>query len=427
MKKNLIIVLLVLVLFFLISGCTEIKEKETNGNENETGGQIANPASVYCEEQGGNLEIREGEGGQYGMCVLPDGTECDEWAYYSGECPEEEVQGQETGGTEESAGEQKITNPLNVPRVNSAAHMRITENYKTLEKEYPALSYLGAFAMLVMYDNNSFDYADVVAYSGVGTNAKSDADTGLGNGYNEKSIIQAAENLGYGYFVGVEFGGDINSVTVDFKQSASKIDYFVDREEAFDILKQVIDSGKPVVVHLDAYYAIDDFRKVSDMWVKSWEKVHSSHFMTVTGYDDDYVYINDPTDHDLTIKNMKVPNNNFLSAWSNGNSVKDGAQLGPYWMLYLVEDSKKTRKSVNEVILWNWAISEGAASIIRQASKGGYAELGVGRNEFGKFLIKNGNREAGVLYQKAANIYFTEPDSFTDIAEKEEEARRLLK
>jgi putative hemolysin len=48
---------------------------------------VANPASTYCEEQGGTLEIREdAEGNQVGWCVFDDGSECEEWAYYRGEC-----------------------------------------------------------------------------------------------------------------------------------------------------------------------------------------------------------------------------------------------------------------------------------------------------------------------------------------------------
>ncbi len=43
---------------------------------------MANPASVYCVDQGGKLEIREGEGGQLGVCIMPDGTECDEWEFF---------------------------------------------------------------------------------------------------------------------------------------------------------------------------------------------------------------------------------------------------------------------------------------------------------------------------------------------------------
>jgi putative hemolysin len=48
---------------------------------------IANPASVHCVEQGYRLEIRtDAAGGQYGVCLFPDGTECEEWAYFRGEC-----------------------------------------------------------------------------------------------------------------------------------------------------------------------------------------------------------------------------------------------------------------------------------------------------------------------------------------------------
>jgi len=48
---------------------------------------MPNPASVYCEEQGHSLEIRtQADGSQRGFCVFADGTECDEWAYFRGEC-----------------------------------------------------------------------------------------------------------------------------------------------------------------------------------------------------------------------------------------------------------------------------------------------------------------------------------------------------
>jgi putative hemolysin len=48
---------------------------------------MPNPASVFCEQQGNRLEIRSAaDGSQSGMCIFPDGSECDEWAYYRGEC-----------------------------------------------------------------------------------------------------------------------------------------------------------------------------------------------------------------------------------------------------------------------------------------------------------------------------------------------------
>jgi putative hemolysin len=48
---------------------------------------MPNPASVYCEQQGNKLEIRTAaDGSQSGVCVLPDGSICDEWAYFRAEC-----------------------------------------------------------------------------------------------------------------------------------------------------------------------------------------------------------------------------------------------------------------------------------------------------------------------------------------------------
>lgn len=48
---------------------------------------IPNPASVYCEQNGGKLEIvTAADSSQSGICIFPDGSSCDEWAYFRGEC-----------------------------------------------------------------------------------------------------------------------------------------------------------------------------------------------------------------------------------------------------------------------------------------------------------------------------------------------------
>lgn len=43
---------------------------------------MANPASVYCEKQGGKSIIVKGSKGEYGVCQLKDGTTIEEWEYY---------------------------------------------------------------------------------------------------------------------------------------------------------------------------------------------------------------------------------------------------------------------------------------------------------------------------------------------------------
>ena len=40
---------------------------------------MANPASRYCAELGGRLEIRSETAGEAGYCHLPDGSTVEEW------------------------------------------------------------------------------------------------------------------------------------------------------------------------------------------------------------------------------------------------------------------------------------------------------------------------------------------------------------
>jgi putative hemolysin len=48
---------------------------------------LPNPASAYCADQGYASEIRTAaDGSQSGVCIFPDGTHCDEWAYFRNEC-----------------------------------------------------------------------------------------------------------------------------------------------------------------------------------------------------------------------------------------------------------------------------------------------------------------------------------------------------
>lgn len=43
---------------------------------------MANPASVYCTQNGGKSIIVKGKNGEYGVCQLKDGTAVEEWEYY---------------------------------------------------------------------------------------------------------------------------------------------------------------------------------------------------------------------------------------------------------------------------------------------------------------------------------------------------------
>lgn len=47
---------------------------------------LANPASVKCNDDGLGFRMGENEYGQYGVCIFDDKSECEEWAYFRGEC-----------------------------------------------------------------------------------------------------------------------------------------------------------------------------------------------------------------------------------------------------------------------------------------------------------------------------------------------------
>lgn len=71
-----------------IIGCFSVTQATSDSTATETSqASIPNPASVYCQQQGNTLEIHTAtDGSQSGICIFPDGSSCDEWAYYWGEC-----------------------------------------------------------------------------------------------------------------------------------------------------------------------------------------------------------------------------------------------------------------------------------------------------------------------------------------------------
>lgn len=75
--------------------CTDgriVSQKDENGCNTQPkcvkddSTQIANPASTFCIENGGTLEIVNEADGQVGICTLSNGIKCEEWAYFRGEC-----------------------------------------------------------------------------------------------------------------------------------------------------------------------------------------------------------------------------------------------------------------------------------------------------------------------------------------------------
>jgi len=77
------------LVLLILTACTAPQTQPTVAPISTESSQaiMPNPASVYCKQQGNKLEIRTAaDGNQTGYCIFPDGSECDEWAYFRSEC-----------------------------------------------------------------------------------------------------------------------------------------------------------------------------------------------------------------------------------------------------------------------------------------------------------------------------------------------------
>ena len=86
-KRTFALVAIMTVATLTLAGC-----EKANNTPVEQESKIANPASVYCEENGGTLKIETAEdGSQGGICLFDDGSYCEEWSYYRQECKPGEI------------------------------------------------------------------------------------------------------------------------------------------------------------------------------------------------------------------------------------------------------------------------------------------------------------------------------------------------
>jgi putative hemolysin len=81
MKSTKILMLVLVTVILTLTACKSETLQPTATIE------IPNPASVFCKENGGTLEMRQAaDGSVAGFCLFADGSECDEWAYFRSEC-----------------------------------------------------------------------------------------------------------------------------------------------------------------------------------------------------------------------------------------------------------------------------------------------------------------------------------------------------
>lgn len=104
MKTSSLLLVLVIAVVMMTAGCTQnqpattptttvatpvptTKVVVTTAAPVQTASGLANPASVYCGQVGGTTVIKkDATGAEYGMCTFPNGSSCEEWALFRGEC-----------------------------------------------------------------------------------------------------------------------------------------------------------------------------------------------------------------------------------------------------------------------------------------------------------------------------------------------------
>ena len=285
-----------------------------------------------------------------------------------------------------------------------------------------ALCYLGSYAMLAKFNDSNIDFTDVVANSGFGTSAfYAPVVNILSDGLFLQSIQYAAINQGFDYYLAALEGARITDdfMASDLPKEAKEVISLETEDEVFNLLKRLISSGIPVEVHLDCTFVKEALITYTSYWQtilayhETYLDKHADHYFVVTGYDQNFVYLNDPTEKKAGMgKDIPADISNFLEAWANGNhpSFELGAGIGPYWMLFLGE--RGTAKSADELLSWNKDFAVKAPDEIRQAADNPNIDsllhcsnMYRARKEFGAFLEQAGYAEAGNMFLQASELF----------------------
>jgi len=284
--------------------------------------------------------------------------------------------------------------------------------------DQPALCYLGAYAMLAKFGDSDIDFTDVVANSGIGASALYIPQVNiLTDGSFLESIQMSARNQGFDYYLIAEKGAMITDdfMCADLPKDAKQVLWVENRDAAFELLKRLISTDIPVEVHLDLYPIREPLTKHTSYMQTIFNYMgarHADHYFTVTGYDDSFVYLNDPTEKAAGMgKDIPINISGFLSAWVGSDpSMAASDRIGPYWMLFL--GKRGTAKSANELLSWNKDIAAKAPGEIRKAADNPNIDgllhcsnMYRARKEFGLFLKGNGHIEAGNMFLEASELF----------------------
>lgn len=182
-------------------------------------------------------------------------------------------------------------------------------------------------------------------------------------------------------------------------------------EEALTNLKAAIRTGRPVQVHIDLAYLFPG---------SGWQP-GASHFIVISGYDEDAVYWTDPEPSHMPRPvdpsahvNVRVDLEDFLRAWEEAGNINKGefTYAAPYWMLFLEEThvSQVRRMAVGDILSLHASLSQNNASVIDEHILGDFSgtqwwRIAMARRLFAEYLKGNGFVGAAERYALLAEEY----------------------
>jgi putative hemolysin len=157
------------------------------------GSQIANPAAVYCVQKGGRLAIVTDAHGESGICIFSDGSQCDEWAYFRGEC----APGQSAATGARPTGETPIE-ATPTPTPAAAQPAPAVDSAAALQNGQYELPDIGGFQLQDgKYEHKTGSGATELVQVGLGKTAAGDLN---GDGANDAAAELWANTGGSGVF-----------------------------------------------------------------------------------------------------------------------------------------------------------------------------------------------------------------------------------
>ena len=205
-------------------------------------------------------------------------------------------------------------------------------------KSMPGFCYLESYSMMLGYLDESINISEVFATAGLG--ALTFCDTHLENqnlrpmqGYVAYTQIRSMKSYDLKWVVGyAEEGGFSETVEDPYLEDATaKVRYPTEGNMSLTYLKAVLNTGRPIQVHLDLHYLGAYNTKFQN------QPPGSSHYIVVTGYNETEIYISETylsEENTSEFKDMPVPIDVFIDAWYQGGRIHGNNNTPTYWMLF---------------------------------------------------------------------------------------------